>query len=81
VLTGDEAAIPHVGETIVRTITAGSSDTVTAARMHADLVITPQTEGIGLMDWKAMPRVVELGRQAAREALGAHPELLHQLAA
>jgi NTE family protein len=68
-LTGSEDAIPYVGDTIVRTITAGSSDTVAAARMHADLVITPQTAGIGLMDWKAMPRVVELGRRAAREAL------------
>jgi NTE family protein len=79
-LTGSEAAIPHLGDTIVRTITAGSSDTVTAARMHADLVITPQTEGIGLMDWKVMPRVVELGRRAAREALAVHADLLSQLA-
>jgi len=80
-LTGSEDAIPHLGDTIVRTITAGSSDTVAAARMHADLVITPQTAGIGLMDWKAMPRVVEIGRRAAREVLAAHADLLSQLAA
>jgi len=29
-----------------------------------------------LMDWKALPRVVELGRRAARDALEADPELL-----
>jgi NTE family protein len=79
-LTGCEDAIPYLGDTIVRTITAGSSDTVAAARMHADLVITPQTAGIGLMDWKAMPRVVEIGRRAAREALAAHADLPSQLA-
>jgi NTE family protein len=68
-LTGDEAEIPRLGETIVRTVMVGSSDTVAAARMHADLVITPRVDGIGLMDWKALPRVRDLGRQAAREAL------------
>jgi NTE family protein len=79
-LTGNEAEIPHLGETIVRTVTVGSIDTVAAARLHADLVITPQVEGIGLMDWKALPRVAELGRRAAREALAAHPELSSRLA-
>ena len=52
----------------MRTVTVGSSDTVAAARVHADLVITPPDE-IGLIDWKALPRVVELGRHAARAAL------------
>jgi NTE family protein len=79
-LTGQDAEIPHLGETIVRSVTVGSSDTVAAARLHADLVITPQVEGIGLMDWKALPRVAELGRRAAREALAAHPDLPSRLA-
>ncbi|MCW3025057.1 MAG: conserved transrane transport protein [Solirubrobacterales bacterium] len=79
-LTGHDAEIPHLGETIVRSVTVGSSDTVAAARLHADLVITPQVEGIGLMDWKALPRVAELGRRAAREALAAHPDLPSRLA-
>lgn len=68
-LTGSERPIPHLGETVVRSVTVGSIDTVAAARMHADLVISPRVEGTGLVDWKALPRVVELGRQAAREAL------------
>jgi predicted acylesterase/phospholipase RssA/CRP-like cAMP-binding protein len=80
VLTGSEAEIPRLGETIVRTVTVGSSDTVAAARLHADLVITPQVDDVGLMDWKALPRVRELGRQAARDALAAHPELPGRLA-
>jgi hypothetical protein len=48
-------------------------------RVHADLVITPRVEHIGLMDWKALPRVVDLGWWAAREALEADPELLSRL--
>jgi predicted acylesterase/phospholipase RssA len=74
-LTGSEADIPRLGETIMRTVTVGSKDTVAAARLHADLVITPEVDDVGLVDWKALPRVRELGRQAARNALAAHPAL------
>ena len=79
ILTGSEAEIPGLAETILRTVTVGSIDTVAAARLHSDLVITPHVEQIGLMDWKALPRAVELGRRAAREALEADPELLNRL--
>jgi NTE family protein len=79
ILTGSEAEIPRLSETILRTMTVGSIDTVAAAPRHSDLVITPQVEQIGLMDWKALPRVVELGRRAAREALEANPELMSRL--
>jgi NTE family protein len=78
-LTGSHAEIPRLGETIVRSVTAGSIDTVAAARQHSDLVITPHVEQIGLMDWRMLPRVVELGRQAVREALESDPELLSRL--
>ncbi len=78
-LTGSEAEVPRLGETLVRTVTVGSIDTVAAARMHADLVITPPVEGIALLDWKALPRVRELGRQAARDALAAAPEVAERL--
>ena len=78
-LTGSQAEIPRLGETIVRSVAAGSIDTVAAARQHSDFVITPHVEQIGLMDWKALPRVVELGRRAVREALEADPELLSRL--
>ncbi len=74
-LTGSEAEVPGLAETIVRTLTVGSVDTVAAARLHADLVITPHVDGIGLTEWGAIDRVREIGRQAAREALAADPEL------
>jgi NTE family protein len=74
-LTGSGAAVPRLSETIVRTVTVGSADTVAAARQHADLVITPQADGVGLMEWKALSRVHGIGRDAARQALASRPDL------
>jgi len=68
-LTGGEAELPRLGETVVRTVTVGSIDTAEAARRHADLVIQPEVDGIGLLDWKRLDRVREIGREAARDAL------------
>jgi NTE family protein len=78
-LTGSEVAIPRLGETIVRTVTVGSTDTVAAARLHADLVITPAVAGVGLLDWKALRRVRELGRAAVYSGLEADSDLLSRL--
>jgi NTE family protein len=77
-LTGSEVEIPRLGETLVRAVTVGSIDTAAAARKHADVVITPAVEGVGLMDWKALARMQELGRAAARAAL-AGPEMANLL--
>jgi NTE family protein len=71
-LTGTESELPRLGETIVRAVTVGSIDTVAAARQHADLVISPEVDGVGLTDWKRLDAVREMGRRAARAAL---PEL------
>ncbi len=79
-LTGNDAPLPRLGETIVRTLTVGSIDTVAAARLHAHLMITPEVEGIGLMEWRSLDRVRELGRVAARHALAANPDLSERLA-
>jgi NTE family protein len=70
-LTGYERPMPALRETIHWTIALGSNDTVAAALTHADLVISPNVEGIGILDWKQLPRALEIGRQAAREALEA----------
>jgi hypothetical protein len=43
-------------------------------------VITPAVAGIGLLDWKALPEVRALGREAARRAMAADPELFSRLA-
>jgi NTE family protein len=71
VMTGYEQRLPRLRETIHWTIALGSTDTVTAALTHADLVISPRVEGIGILDWSQLPRALEVGRRAAREALEA----------
>jgi NTE family protein len=72
-LTGTEAEVPRLAETIVRTVTVGSADTVEAARRHADLVIQPDVDNVGLLDWRQLEHVTAAGRQAARAALEANP--------
>ena len=75
-LTGYEQRLPRLSETIHWTIALGSTDTVNAALQHADLVISPRVEGIGILDWGQLPRALEIGRRAAREALeAAAPQL------
>ena len=76
-LTGSDQTIPRFTETIVRSMTVGSANSAAAA----DLVITPAIEGIGLLDWKAIDRMRELGREAARKALDSDPGLLTRLGA
>ncbi len=70
-LTGYEQPLPALRETIHWTIALGSNDTVVAGLRHADLVISPRVDGIGILDWKQLPRALESGRRAAREALEA----------
>jgi predicted acylesterase/phospholipase RssA len=72
-LTGSDAEVPRLGETVVRTVTVGSIDTVAAARRHADLVIQPRVEGIGLLDWRQLDAARVAGREAARTALAGAP--------
>ena len=68
-LAGSEEPVPRLRETLMRTMALGSSDTVAAGMRHADIVISPRVEGLGLLDWKNLPRAREAGRVAAREAL------------
>lgn len=72
-LTGDEAEIPRLGETIIRTLTVGSIDTVAAAKRHADVLIQPRLEGIGMLDWSQLDQAREAGREATRAALEQAP--------
>ena len=53
----------------MRTMALGSTDTVATAMRYADIVISPRVDGVGLLDFKQLPRIRELGRQAARAAL------------
>ena len=72
-LTGSDVNLPRLGETLMRTLTLGSEDTASAALQHADLVIAPRVEGVGLLQWDQLARVRACGREAARAALESAP--------
>ena len=60
---------PSLGETLTRVLLLGSSNTSDAARRHADLIIKPRAEGVGLLEFHQIDAAREAGRAAAREAL------------
>ncbi|HXW59813.1 MAG TPA: MFS transporter [Solirubrobacteraceae bacterium] len=67
---------PSLGETLTRVLLLGSSNTSDAARRHADLIIKPRAEGVGLLEFSQLDAAREAGRAAAREALEQAPSLL-----
>jgi NTE family protein len=75
-ITGQDVELPRLGETMLRTLALASSDTVTAARRHADVVIRPAIDGAGLLDWKQLPRMRDAGRIAVRELVETDPGAL-----
>jgi predicted acylesterase/phospholipase RssA len=79
VVTGSDRRLPRLSETIVRCMTLASSDTVAAARRHADLVIAPEVSGIGMLDWRRLEQMQRAGADAARRALAARPALVASL--
>jgi predicted acylesterase/phospholipase RssA len=68
-LTGVPNMRPRIQDTIVRTMTIGSLDTTIAARRHAQVVITPRSEGVGMFEFHRIAELREIGRRAAEEAL------------
>jgi predicted acylesterase/phospholipase RssA/CRP-like cAMP-binding protein len=67
---------PSLGETLTRVLLLGSANTSDAARRHADLVIKPRAEGVGLLEFTQLDAAREAGRVAAREALEHAPAVL-----
>jgi NTE family protein len=61
--------VPLLGETLTRVLLLGSANTGDAARAHADLIIKPRNEGVGLLEFHQIDAAREAGRAAAREAL------------
>lgn len=52
-----EARAPGLLETLARVLLLGSSNTSKAATEHADWVITPQNEGVGLLEFHQLELV------------------------
>jgi predicted acylesterase/phospholipase RssA len=67
---------PRLGETLTRVLLLGSANTSDAARRHADLVIKPRAEGVGLLEFTQLDTAREAGRAATREALDNAPASL-----
>ena len=70
------AGMPGLGETLTRIFLLASSNTSESARRHADLVINPRNEGVGLLEFHQLDQAREAGRAAAREALARAPAQL-----
>jgi NTE family protein len=75
-ITGQDVELPRLAETMIRTLAVGSSDTVAAARQHADIVIRPVVERAGLLDWKQLPLMRDAGRDAVRRLIETDPGAL-----
>jgi predicted acylesterase/phospholipase RssA len=66
---GAAPQIPGLVETLLRVMMLSSENTAEAARADADLVITPDTSGFGLLDFRRIDLIREAGRAATRAAL------------
>lgn len=75
-ITGTTGKLPGLSETIVRCMMFASADTAAAARDHAQLLITPDVSGIGLLDWRRLPEMRAAGVAAARKALDENPDFV-----
>jgi predicted acylesterase/phospholipase RssA len=63
------ARTPSLGETLTRVLLLGSANTSEAASRHADIVIRPRPEGVGLLEFHQLDAARQAGRSAARETL------------
>ena len=73
-IIGWDAPLPSFGETLTRSVVLGSIDTAEAASKHADVVIAPAVQGVGLTEFDRIGEIRGQGSAAARDALGRLPE-------
>jgi NTE family protein len=66
---GWDAALPSFMETVMRSVVLGSIDTAEAAQQHAELVIAPSVQGIGLTEFGRLDELRAQGAAATREVL------------
>jgi len=61
-------------ETLLRSMLIGSAAAIDDARRRAAIVVTPDTRGIGLLEFHQIDRAIEAGRAAGRAAIAALAE-------
>ena len=64
---------PTLPETLYRLALLQTEDTLAAARRHAQLVILPEQDGVGRLEFHQLDRMREQGRRAAARALETAP--------
>ena len=74
---GRPPRVPGIAETLMRTMMMGSGMAAAATMSQADVVIRPNTRGVGLLEFHQIDQARDAGRTATREALPHILELLH----
>ena len=69
-----EPRVPMIMETLLRSMLMGSAAAIEDARRRAAIVVTPDTRGIGLLEFHQIDRAIEAGRAAGRAAIAALAE-------
>jgi predicted acylesterase/phospholipase RssA len=67
--TPPRVRIPALGETLLRSVFIGSGGAAEAARAAGAVVVTPSSNGVGLLEFHQLDRMVESGRAAGRALL------------
>ena len=68
--------VPSLGETLLRTMLMAGSSTLDEAKELATVVVTPDTRGVGLLEFHQMDRARDAGRAAGQAAVAALAEVL-----
>ena len=75
-LTGTDAALPPLQETLLRTVELASSKVNLLELPRIAGIVEPDISTIGPLDFKMIDVALEAGRVAAHAALEAHPDLV-----
>jgi len=63
--------VPSIVGSLMRVLGVNSLYRERAVRHLADLLIQPSVEGVGILEFDSYPEIIEIGYQAARQALAA----------
>ena len=66
--------LPTLGAVLMGTQILYSESRREQSRQSADIYLNPELAGIGLLDWKAFDRIVDIGYRHAKEVLSRMPE-------
>jgi predicted acylesterase/phospholipase RssA len=66
-----EPRVPMIMETLLRSMLMGSAAAIEDARRRAAIIVTPDTRGIGLLEFHQIDRAIEAGQAAGRAAIAA----------